>query len=170
LLESAAGSAIAITLLRAVGNLSRHDLTTRPGPAGPGTDTPGAQCPGELRAKLVLFAGLDASAARDAELPLRAVPCGAEPLVSPDRPSLSLEPGPLVLSAVKPAEHGDGLVVRVLNPTDEAAEARLGMGFPFERAEPVRLDEAVLEEPLVRDGDVLRFPVPPHALRSVRIR
>jgi alpha-mannosidase len=169
LCQTAAGSAIAVTLLRAVGHLSRLDLTTRPGPAGPGTDTPGAQCPGELRAKLVLFAGLDAATARDAELPLRAVPCGAEPLVPPERALLALEPGALVLSALKPAEEGAGLVVRVSNPTHEPADAHLSVGFSFEAADLVRLDEAPIDEPLARGGDALRFRVPPHAVRSVRI-
>jgi alpha-mannosidase len=40
-------SAIALTLIRAVGDLSRHDLATRPsGHAGPPVATPGAQCLG----------------------------------------------------------------------------------------------------------------------------
>ena len=78
LVATPAGAALAFTLLRAVGNLSRHDLRSRPGPAGPGTDTPGAQCPGLVEARLALFAGLDPAAARDAELGLRAVPCGAD--------------------------------------------------------------------------------------------
>jgi alpha-mannosidase len=169
LLETPGGSAIAVTLLRAVGNLSRLDLRTRPGPAGPSTETPGAQCRGELHARLSLFPGLDPSAARDAELPLRAVPAGSEPLAPEGAPLLLLEPSGLVLSALKPAEQGAGLVVRVLNPSDEAMEARLRLGFPFTDAESVRLDETPVDEPLSRDGGTLRFRVPPHALRSVRV-
>ena len=39
--------AVAVTLIRAVGDLSRNDLATRPsGHAGPPVATPGAQCPG----------------------------------------------------------------------------------------------------------------------------
>jgi alpha-mannosidase len=169
LVTGGAESAIALTLLRAVGSLSRHDLRSRPGPAGPGTDTPGAQCPGELVARLSLFEGLDPGAARDAELPLVAVPCGEAPLVPPGRALLSLAPRALVLSAVKPAEDGRGLVVRVLNPTGAACEAELRLGFPFERAEAVRLDETPCGDPVTRRADALRFPVRPHALRSVRI-
>jgi alpha-mannosidase len=169
LVTGGAESAIALTLLRAVGSLSRHDLRSRPGPAGPGTDTPGAQCPGELVARLSLFEGLDPGAARDAELPLVAVPCGEAPLVPPGRALLSLAPRALVLSAVKPAEDGRGLVVRVLNPTGAACEAELRLGFPFERAEAVRLDETPCGDPVTRSAETLRFPVPPHALRSVRI-
>jgi alpha-mannosidase len=165
----AEGSAIALTLLRAVGHLSRHDLRSRPGPAGPGTDTPGAQCPGRVEARLVLLPGLDPAGARDAELPLRAVPCGETPLVAADQPLLSLEPRELVLSSVKPAQAGPGLVVRVLNPTHEPFEATLRLGFAIARAEAVRLDESPTGDPVTRAGDTLRFAVPAHALRSVRI-
>jgi 2-O-(6-phospho-alpha-D-mannosyl)-D-glycerate hydrolase len=165
--QGPSGAAIAFTLLRAVGHLSRLDLRSRRGPAGPGTDTPGAQCPGRLEARLALFAGLDPSAARDAELPLRAVPAGAVPLAEPGRALLALEPCALLLSAVKPAERGAGLVVRVLNPTAAAQTATLRLGFPFARAESVRLDETASGDPLAREGDLLRFALPPHALRSV---
>jgi alpha-mannosidase len=169
LVKDGEGRAIALTLLRAVGSLSRHDLRSRPGPAGPGTDTPGAQCPGALVARLALFEGLDPSAARDAELPLVAVPCGELPLVADGRALLSLAPRALLLSAVKPSEEGAGLVVRVLNPTDARCEAELRLGFPFERAEMVRLDESPCADPVMRSAETLRFPVPAHALRSVRI-
>ena len=41
--------------------------------------------------------------------------------------------------------------------------------FAFARAEPVRLDESPTGDPVTRAGDTLRFAVPAHALRSVRI-
>jgi alpha-mannosidase len=97
------------------------------------------------------------------------VACGDAPLAPEGRSLLALAPHALVLSAVKPAEAGSGLVVRVLNPTDTACEAVLQLGFPFAAAEAVRLDEAPAAHPVTRSGDTLRFPVPPHALRSVRI-
>jgi len=43
------GSTLALTLLRSVGWLSRDDLDCRPGHAGPGYATPGAQCLGPAR-------------------------------------------------------------------------------------------------------------------------
>src|SRR5205814_7528361 len=42
------GGAIAVTLFRAVGFLSRGDLPERRGHAGPGIETPSAQCLGEM--------------------------------------------------------------------------------------------------------------------------
>jgi hypothetical protein len=162
--------AIAFTLLRCVSDLSRHDLRSRPGPAGPGTATPLAQCPGALEARLSLLAGLDPAAARDAELGLRAVTAGAAPLAAAGRPLVELAPGPLLLTALKPAERGGGLVLRVANPGEQPVEARVRLGFPFERATAVRLDETEVALPLLREGDALRFEVPAHALRSVLVR
>jgi hypothetical protein len=169
LVQTPAGAAIAFTLLRAVGHLSRHDLGSRPGPAGPGTDTPGAQCPGRIEARLTLFAGLDPCAARDAELSFAVAPAGAEPLIPPDRALLSLAPRALLLCCAKPAEQGAAIVVRVLNPTDRAQRAVLQIGWPFAQALAVRLDETPLDLRIERSGDRIELDVPPHALRSVRI-
>ncbi len=168
------GEAIAVTLLRSVGHLSRHDLRSRPGPAGPGIATPGAQVPGPFRAQLFLSGGCDPVAARDAELGLRAVPAGESPMLPPELPLLDLEPRTLVLSALKPPEDGDGLIVRVLNPTDRPETARLRLGVPLHerlvRASAVRLDETPTDARVVREGSLISFEVPPHALRTLRIR
>jgi hypothetical protein len=50
--EADGTTSLAVTLLRAVGWLSRGDLRLRPGDAGPGLETPGAQVPGLHRAEL----------------------------------------------------------------------------------------------------------------------
>jgi len=162
-------SRIAITLLRCVGSLSRSDLRSRRGPAGPGTDTPGAQCVGSLTARLYLLAGLDPAAAREAELGMRAVACGDTPLAVEGEPLVEVEPSALVVSALKPAENGDGIVLRLSNPTATEQEARVTLGFPFEAAESLRLDEEPDEHPVAREEASLRIRVPPHALRSLGI-
>jgi hypothetical protein len=158
---------IAITVLRAVGWLSRYDLRSRPIPAGPPMEVRGAQMLGALEARLSLLAGGDPAAARAAELGLRGVIGGAVPLLADGAALLALDGGPLVLSAVKPAEDGDGFVVRVLNPTDAAATARLRVGLLIGTAYAVRLDEQRVEQPVEIAGDVVQFDVPARALRSV---
>ncbi len=165
--------AIVLTCLRAVGWLSRGDLRTRPGPAGPQIPVPGAQLIGELEAELRLLSADDpqlvASAARESEVPLQAVTIGGAPL-SPDGVSLlSLEPRTLVLSALKPAEHGDGVVVRVLNPGDAQVRAIVRTGFSLAGAQALRLDENAADFALAATRDSVSFEVPPHALRSVRL-
>jgi mannosylglycerate hydrolase len=160
---------IAVTLLRCVGSLSRLDLRSRPGPAGPGTDTPGAQCAGSLRARIFLLAGCDPAHAREAELGLRSVLCSEEPLAAESTPFLEIEPSTLVLSAFKPAENGDGVVLRILNPTSTLQEARVTLGFSFEQSEILRLDETPEGSSPRRDRQTLVFPIPPHALRTVGV-
>jgi alpha-mannosidase len=166
LLDRPSGAALAITLVRCVGSLSRGDLRSRPGPAGPGLATPRAQCEGELRARMALFVGAAERELRAAELGLRAVPAGAQQ-VAPAQGWVELAPDELVLSALKPSECGAGFVARVLNPTDRAVDARLRVAVPFDRAAAVRLDETELPDAIERRGEVLEFPVPAHALRSV---
>uniref|UniRef100_A0A7V4WLK2 Glycoside hydrolase family 38 central domain-containing protein n=1 Tax=Candidatus Caldatribacterium saccharofermentans TaxID=1454753 RepID=A0A7V4WLK2_9BACT len=120
------GTCIAVTLLRAVGWLSRDDLLTRKGDAGWSLPTEGAQCPGRHRFRLaVLFGGgkaVDFSLHREARLftnpPLvfqvpgtLEHPLDGWTLLHCDNPAI-------VLSALKVREKGEGLVVRLYNPTD----------------------------------------------------
>ncbi|HLK11376.1 MAG TPA: glycosyl hydrolase-related protein [Candidatus Binatia bacterium] len=158
---------IAVTLLRAVGWLARFDLRTRPAPVGPAMPVAGAQVPGPLAARLALLAGVDPAAAWDAEVGLRGVVAGPAPALAAGRALLALAPPALLLSALKPAERGGGIVVRVLNPTDETHTAELRSGFPVRAAHGVRLDEEPAEHAVALADGVVRFAVPPRALRSV---
>jgi len=160
---------IAVTLLRAIGWIARYDLRTRPVPAGPPMEIPGAQARQPLEAHLALLAGEDPPAAWDAELGLHGVIAGGEPGLDAGRSMLALEPAPLVLSALKPADDGAGIVVRVLNPTACATVAVLRFGFPVAVGHGVRLDETPSAERVELDADVMTFAVPAFALRSVRI-
>lgn len=146
-----AGSAVALTLLRAVGWLSRDDLATRRGHAGPPLATPEAQGlgphifeyalaphPGDWRAE-------DALALREAqafEAPLRAVTTSqhAGPLGA--RWSfVYVTPAPIVVSAVKRAEHEDALVVRLYNPLETPLAAEVILALPFREVVRVDLNE-----------------------------
>ena len=130
----------------------------------------GAQMLGTLCARMSLLPGCDPAAARAAELGLRGVIGGAAPLLEAGVGLLVLDPPSLVLSALKPPEHGEGIVVRVLNPTDSAATATLRVNLPFKTATSVRLDEESERHRVDVDGSVVRFDVPPHALRSIRLQ
>jgi 2-O-(6-phospho-alpha-D-mannosyl)-D-glycerate hydrolase len=158
---------IAVTLLRAVGWLARYDVRTRPQPAGPPMETPGAQCPGPLVARLSLLDGLDARAARDVETGLRGVLGGPSPRLRDGTALLSVEPREVIVTAVKPLDEGRGIVVRVLNPTDAPQAVRLRFGWTVEAVRAVRLDETPAGDAVALDRDVARLDVPPHALRSV---
>jgi len=74
------------------------------------------------------------------------------------------------LTTVKPADDDNGVIVRVLNPTDAALEAHLRVAWTPTSATAVRLDETPTDDQVrVSDGAV-SFDVPPHALRTVLLR
>ncbi|HYF11541.1 MAG TPA: hypothetical protein VEC09_04500 [Actinomycetota bacterium] len=121
--EIAGGRAIAVTLLRCVGMISREHLATRPWPAGPSTPTPGGQMLGDTAFSLGVWRG----AHRDALLrgwERFALPLVDAPSVAagsgPSRALLDLSGSEVELSNVR---RGDGaLEVRVWNPrTDRPA-------------------------------------------------
>jgi len=164
--------AIALTVLRAVGWLSRADLRSRPGPAGPQLAVPGAQT-NAVEAELRLLDARDtsrvASDAREIEAPLQAVTIAGAPLAPENTALVALEPRTLVLSACKPAEHGDGLIVRVQNPGNSPVRARLRTGFALSAAHALRLDESDAGFSIEFAPASVSFDVPPHALRTVRL-
>src|SRR4029453_11831173 len=148
------------------GWLARMDLRSRPVPAGPMLRTPGAQCLGEVAARISLALEEDGAAedgaAWDAELGLRAVIAGPEPLLAPGDSLLAIAPRELRLSALKPADDGDGVVLRLLNSTDREIAAVVRTGFRVEAAALLRLDETPLDVALEASAREGRLPVPPH--------
>jgi alpha-mannosidase len=101
---------------------------------------------------------------------LRAVPVGDTPLLEPDVSLLTLAPHELELTTVKPANDDDGVIVRVLNPTDGLLEARLRVAWQPSSAIAVRLDETPTDDDVRMSGGTVAFDVPAHALRAVHLR
>ncbi len=145
--------AVVLTLLRCVEWLSRGDLSTRRGHAGPMEFTPEAQCLGisEFDYALVPHSGDweadEALALREAQAfntPVRVVVGSQhEGALSSTSTLLAVEPRGLVVSAIK-RHHGDeGMIVRVYNPSSHAVEATIHPGFASEKAFITNL----LEEP-----------------------
>jgi alpha-mannosidase len=132
------GAAIAVTLLRCVGDLSRNDLATRRGHAGPGLRTPGAQCPGthEFALTFVPRAAPPAgdvlyALARVALLPPRVHPAAAGDGQLPARSSFftmaAHGASSAVLSACKLADDRRSAIVRFFNPSQDAAVADVAL-------------------------------------------
>ena len=156
------GQTIAITLVRAVGFLSRGDLPERRGHAGPELPTPSAQCIGERTYRYAVVP-LDertdlAGAARQVREwlspPMLARGDGTA------RAFLSFaDPGcPLVLSALRATRDG-ALIVRVVNPHALAASGALRFARPIRDSRPVDLREG--EADLGNTGlDVVRTAAP----------
>lgn len=151
------GQTLAITLLRCVGWLSRDDLTTRSGHAGPAIPTPEAQCLGRHAFDYALVPYSDdrqeaLAQALAFNCPLRVV---AVEQPKGDLPAsgcfLEIEPANLVLSALKPAEDGHGFILRFWNMGIQATEGRVRLGLPWRRAWRANMAEEPLTE-LYPDG------------------
>lgn len=144
--ERASDGAILLTLFRAVGFMSRGDLSTRPGHAGYHVATPDAQGLGRLRFRYALAVGPDAVRTIAPGL-VGAYAVALERGEPADRPLLAIEPAGVRLSICKRADDGDALVIRLVGPPDAAATARLRFFRPLGRAWLSDLDE--------RDGPAL---------------
>jgi alpha-mannosidase len=155
--------AVAVTLLRSVGWLSRGDLTTRDGHAGPMLATPGGQGLGEQTARYAILPhagdwqteGAVLREAQSFEAPLRALPTEQRNGELPASWSfVQATPATVAISAIKRAESSEGLIVRLYNPGDQPEETALTFGAPLVDMREVRLDE----EPLSNDGrDAVEF-------------
>jgi len=151
---------IALTLLRCVEWLSRDDLSTRRGHAGPGMHTPGAQMQGrwKFQYSLIPHEGGWENAYSHAHRfvrPLRAVRTSRGDGTLPESGSLvEIEPREVVLSALKLAEDGDGVVARVYNIASGLVDARLRLLLSFERVERRDLNEENPEAVEIQDGAV----------------
>jgi alpha-mannosidase len=130
---SAAG--LRLTLLRCVGQISRPPgMATRPVSAGPEIATPEGQCSGRHVFEYAL--GFDGDRLSNAALVRASQDYRTDFLRGdPFEPPLELS-GEVVLSSLKQAEDGHGLVLRVFNPNPQPET--LALSLPARR---IRLDE-----------------------------
>ncbi|HEU5229369.1 MAG TPA: glycoside hydrolase family 38 C-terminal domain-containing protein [Ktedonobacteraceae bacterium] len=174
--QTGAQATIALTLLRCVDWLSRGDLTTRHGHAGPMEQTPEAQCLGrqEFDYALVPHSGNwqaeEALVLREAQAfnaPITTHVVVAEQHEGPLAPCSTLvevEPRELVVSAIKRRNHGSGLVVRIYNPLDREIDAIISPGVAFATVHMANLLEEYQEQ--METSSALK----PRDARSVQVR
>lgn len=130
--ETNGSGALAVTLLRAVGWLSRPDLALRRGPAGPALATPGAQVPGPHTAELSLRLHPARDPRRVAEahgfafppLGFRCGGAGEASLRDGDR-LVEIDDPAVVVSAIEPRVGGD-TELRLWNAGAQERSARVG--------------------------------------------
>jgi alpha-mannosidase len=164
--------AVAVTLLRCVEWLSRGDLPSRKGHAGPMERTPEAQCLGhhEFDYALVPHSGNweaeEALVLREAQAfntPVRVQVSEQHEGQLLSRSTLvEVEPHTLVVSAIKQSETGQGVIVRIYNPLSHAVEATIRPGFACSQAFVTNLNEEPTGRPQgvplqigLRSGEIL---------------
>jgi len=168
-----------VTLLRAVGHLSRADLPTRPGHAGWPVATPMAQCHGVERLQLAIAPITDTELHAGTVLPelwedlflpvqgiwlRQATPLSLVPL------DLRLEGYGLVFSGMKPAERGDGLVLRCYNATARPTAGLWHFSTAVASAQRARADERALHEiRLGEGGRIVPFHAAPHEIITIMV-
>jgi alpha-mannosidase len=168
-----------LTLLRAVGELSRGDLSTRPGHAAWPTATPGAQCVGVTRIELALGPVTPSEIERgdvlpawweDCFVPLRGFWMRDAAHLTPAATDIVLEGAGLVLSAVKPAQAGSPMVLRCYNATAGKVAGTWRFGEGVRTAHRVRADERE-SAPLALDGrgHRVRFVAEPHEIVTILV-
>jgi alpha-mannosidase len=170
--------AIAVTLVRAVGALSRNDLPERPGHAGWPVPTPAAQCIGSYRAEFALFPCGSGEGdvvdiervAEDVLLPLRGwtVRSATRPLDAVA--GLSLEGEGLRFLACKPSEDGEWTVLRCVNVTSRVVSGCWRCAWPLREARSARLDEQSVATLTVRDTRVVDVSVAPRSTSTILVR
>ncbi|HZI30669.1 MAG TPA: glycosyl hydrolase-related protein [Gemmatimonadaceae bacterium] len=166
-----------ITLLRAVGELSRHDLPERPGHAGYPVPTPAAQSQGLYEASLAFLAhgpksdttvALVEKIADEVLQPLRGATWRTAIRPPASIPGVELTGEGLACSTIKESEDGDGIVLRCVNVLNR--EVAGSWRLPKVReASLARLDETPLEGLPPHDGAV-DFVAPPRGIVTILVR
>jgi alpha-mannosidase len=166
---------IAITLLRSFGWLSRNDLATRKGGAGPNLPTPKGQALGKhiFHLSLIPFDGNVLQARLQAQAfqsKMKAVGSALHDGILPASGSLlSIDNPSFDLTAVKKAEDGRGLVVRGVNLAHKPTDIQLTSMLPLQSASRTRMDETSLHELQVESGHILNIRLQPLEILTLRL-
>lgn len=175
-LEDGTGT-VAVTLLRAVGWLSRDDTLQRSGGAGPGQPTPDAQCLGPNRVAYAIVPHasdwLTAEAYRTASGYLHPLYGTVTDHHAGSRPGtqglIHLTAGhTFEFSACKKADHTDSLILRFWNVAGRPTATRLSATVPLGAASLVDLrEEWVRDLPVMDNG--IDLQAGPHEIVTVAL-
>jgi mannosylglycerate hydrolase len=176
--EATAEGGVLVTLVRAVGELSRNDLPERPGHAGWPTPTPGAQCIGPFDAAFAVMphgarlpATIDAieRAADDVLSPLVGTTLRSALRVPSTVEGPELVGSGLAFSAMKESEDGEWLVLRCVNLRDDEVAGRWRLPFAVREARTARLDETIISD-MVTIGSEVEFLAASRAIVTILVR
>jgi len=137
----------------------------------------GIQCLGGQTFRYAIFAGAGdwsqnalLSQAADAGHPIRAMMTSrGRGTLPPENSLFSLDNTVLHVSAVKQAEDGNGLIVRLFNPCETAQEASLSFRRKIKSARRCRMDESDLS-PLKTVKNNLPLSIGPKKIYTVRVQ
>ncbi|HUF29641.1 MAG TPA: glycoside hydrolase family 38 C-terminal domain-containing protein, partial [Gemmatimonadaceae bacterium] len=169
---------IAITLFRAVGELSRADLPERPGHAGWPSPTPDAQCLGPIESEMACLphgprtdevVGAIERTADDVLFPLIAETFRALMAPPGTTDGIVLDGAGLAFGACKRSEDGDWMVLRCVNLLGSEVHGSWRLRLSVREARLARLDESPGAVLAVDHGRVA-FVASPRAVVTVLVR
>ncbi|MFQ6066830.1 MAG: alpha-mannosidase [bacterium] len=160
-------SIIALTLLRCVGWLSQDGLLTRKGHAAWPFPTPGAQCLGThtFHYSLIPHRGDWQKArtfieAHGFNTPMRCWQTRSHKGKLPSEISLvEIKPESLILSALKKAEEGEAIILRIYNTVPQTMEGSLSFFFPLKEAYLAGLNERRRERLKIQPKNFVKLKV-----------
>jgi alpha-mannosidase len=176
--EAREDGTIAVTLMRAVGELSRDDLPERPGHAGWPSHVPAAQAKGPFKAAFALLLHGARSAATldeierttdDVLLPLRGRSLRSALEIHAPTAGVELHGEGLAFSTCKLSENDQWVVLRCVNFTDERRVGEWRLGWTPSDIRLSRLDETP-GEALTADGSVVGITAEPRAAITILAR
>jgi alpha-mannosidase len=168
-----------VTLVRAVGQLSRNDLPERPGHAGWPVETPGAQSIGRFEARLAVHLHGGSSAAtltaieRESDRflrPLRGITLRSTDVAAGSAGGIELFGIALSASAIKESEDGRHIVLRCINLSDREQRGTWRLAAHVTAAHLARLDETPLDRLEVQFSDgssAISFTAGPRAVVTI---
>ncbi|MCP4550140.1 MAG: hypothetical protein GY835_27075 [bacterium] len=176
-LDNEGGSGLSLTLLRAVGWLSRDDFDSRNcGNAGPTIHTPDAQCPGEARYRYAVLpfagdygtAGIKSASQRWRVEPLTGQGCPDRMTAGGD--DLLLAGGENVqVTAIKLQAERNTLVVRLCNLGAATVTETLTFGLDVKAAWRVNLLEERRGEIATPKTREIALEIRPHGIETVEV-
>ncbi len=173
---------IALTLLRSVGWLSREDLTTRRGHAGPKLATPGAQCLGRHTFHYSIIP--HSNTWRDPETqrltrafttPFKAIQLKEQEKKNQKLPLnhsfLSYDSTNLALSCLKKAEVSETTILRFFEITGSPTKVTIQTSLPFNNVSIVNLAEQPSNQQKITrlNANSLSSTVSPHQIYSLQL-
>jgi len=166
---------IAITLLRCVGWLSRDDISTRKGHAGPmGVATPEAQMIGKSSFDYSVIPGENnwhksIHYAYSFNAPLRAISTPVHPGTIPSKCSfIENRNEDFIITTIKSSEDDSSLIVRGFNILSTPIDISIKPWRPFTHAQLVSLGEKIIDELSIADEGLINFHVGGNKLITIR--
>ncbi|MFX1405216.1 MAG: alpha-mannosidase, partial [Promethearchaeota archaeon] len=172
---------IALTLLRSVGSLSRADLTTRRGHAGPELATPKAQCLGHHTMHYSIFphpkSWRNKQTLQQTQLfvtPMRAIQLSItnNGHLPPDQSFLSIDNPHCTFSCLKKSENTDSTILRVYEISGATGMARIQTHLEVTKVTPVNLnEEPTSDTPLaVANTSHVEMSIAPFQIRTLQFK